>query len=128
MHWILLEQGELDATEMIETPYNALAHQVMAILFQKVSVPMTQLLQLNKNLRGPQHEPLNHHRRSGAFFLMVAEKAKGANKCWPQESPSELKAAPRRRRSATAAQAGPSGNASTTMVSAPAPSSPRRAP
>ena len=45
----LLERGELDATEMIETPYNALAHQVMAILFQKVSVPMTQLLQLNKN-------------------------------------------------------------------------------
>ena len=44
----LLERGEMDATEMVETPYNALAHQVMAILFQKVSMPMTQSLQLNK--------------------------------------------------------------------------------
>lgn len=44
----LLERKEMDATEMIEMPYNALAHQVMAILFQKTSVPMKQLMQMNK--------------------------------------------------------------------------------
>jgi ATP-dependent Lhr-like helicase len=31
----LLERGEMDATEMIETPYQCLAQQVMAILFPK---------------------------------------------------------------------------------------------
>lgn len=45
----LLERKEMDATEMIEMPYNALAHQMMAILFQKTSVPLEYLMQMNKN-------------------------------------------------------------------------------
>ncbi|MFL2105618.1 DEAD/DEAH box helicase [Desemzia sp. FAM 23991] len=45
----LLERKEMDATEMIEMPYNALAHQMMAILFQKTSVPLEYLMQMSKN-------------------------------------------------------------------------------
>lgn len=44
----LLERKEMDATEMIVMPYNALAHQIMATLFQKTSVPLEQLRQMNK--------------------------------------------------------------------------------
>lgn len=44
----LLERKEMDATEMIVMPYNALAHQMMAMLFQKTSVPLEQLRQMNK--------------------------------------------------------------------------------
>lgn len=44
----LLERKEIDAMETIETPYNALAHQVMAILFQKISVPLAQLMRMNQ--------------------------------------------------------------------------------
>lgn len=44
----LLERKEMDATEMIVMPYNALAHQIMATLFQKTSVSLEQLRQMNK--------------------------------------------------------------------------------
>ncbi|WP_373471307.1 DEAD/DEAH box helicase [Carnobacterium alterfunditum] len=44
----LLERKEMDAMQMVEVPYNAMAHQMMAILFQKTSVPMEKLMRMNK--------------------------------------------------------------------------------